>query len=116
MPTSTLHDPQIAALSVNRDNGETLNLYFEPVYSSAKGKEAARVFTIYKSDKNGDNIFNHLSIPGEIGDNIPGLDAVNKKDCLGELVLINEKDWQYNGDALSAGEQEQVANFMRTAL
>jgi hypothetical protein len=117
MLTSTVYDPKVATLCVNRDNGQTLNVYFEPVYSPAKQDNIdASVFTLYKSDKNGDNIFNHLSIPGEIGDNIPGLDAINKKDYLGELTLLNGNEWKYSGESLSEKEQEQVASYMKSAL
>jgi len=113
MSTSSIFDPKATTLSIDRDNGKTLNLYFEPLYSRLN--KAAKAFALYRSNKDGDNIFNHLSIPGEIGDNIPGLDLINKKDYLGQFTFSdeNESTWKYTGKLLSKREQQRVAIYIK---
>lgn len=112
MVTTSIKNPLFSTFSVVRDNGSTLNFYFEPIRKAAK-----RVYALFKSDKKDDNIFNHLSIPGEIGDNIPGLDIVNSNDFLGEMIFTEgNHGWDYNGSELSAAEQQQIANRVKSAL
>jgi hypothetical protein len=78
-------------------------------------KNETVVFFIYSGNKKDDSIFNHLSIPGEIGENIPGLDNINLKDYLGEINLAGNDGWEYEGDKLSAAEQQQIANHIRVS-
>ncbi|TSD67618.1 hypothetical protein FFF34_009580 [Inquilinus sp. KBS0705] len=113
MSTSSNYDPKSTTLSLDRDNGKILNLYFEPLYSRIN--KAVRAFKLYRSNRNGDSIFNHLSIPGEIGDNIPGLDVVNSKDYLGEFTFFDDTDsgWKYSGKLLSVREQQRVAAYIK---
>lgn len=98
------------------DNGKTLNVYFEPMNASHATCEDSPVYAIYRSKEKNDSIFNHLSIPGEIGDNIPGLDNINQKDYLGEINICSNGQWEYEGDKLSANEQQQVAAHIQAQL
>jgi|GEM_PF-2923962 len=118
MVTTQISSMQAPTLSINRENGKALYLYFEPLFSRASEMYSAIKYAVFRSDKSGDNFFNHLSIPGEIGDNLPGLDAINKRDRLGDLSFVkgDTSAWEYNGNTLSESEQEQVANYIKNVL
>lgn len=111
-PTSFKH-PLLSNFTLKRDNGSIIYFYLEPIK-----KAAARVYALFKADKSGDNFFNHLSIPGETGDNLPGLYSASRKNFLGELIFRDENagSWDYNGNQLSAAEQQQIANCLQGAL
>ena len=104
----------LAAFSINRDNGSVLNIYLEPINHHDKG---IAVYALYRAENENDSLFNHLSIPAEIGEDIPGLDDINQKEYLGEINLQNsETGWEYEGTALSVDEQQQVATHLENAF
>jgi hypothetical protein len=107
-----LHVP---SLTVKADNGRALEVYFEVMNAALLNRSDTVVYAIYRGSKKDDSIFNHLSIPGEIGDNIPGLDNINLKDYLGEINLAGSDGWEYEGDKLSKAEQQQIANHLRVS-
>nr|WP_294942826.1 hypothetical protein [uncultured Mucilaginibacter sp.] len=103
----------IPALTVNADNGKAIEVYFETMNANLPDNTNCVVYAVYRGNKKNDSIFNHLSIPGEIGENIPGLDNINQKDYLGEINLTENGQWEYEGEKLSVAEQQQVAKHIQ---
>lgn len=105
------------SFSIVKDGGEPLNIYLEHMNANFEETNLPAVYGIYRSTTENDTIFNHLSIPAEIGDDIPGLEDVNQKDYLGEInISNNQQGWDYEGDRLSVTEQQQVAAYIRNNL
>ncbi|MBD1364229.1 hypothetical protein IDJ77_10450 [Mucilaginibacter sp. ZT4R22] len=113
MDNATINHLNIPSLSIITDKGRTLNVYFEPMNATLADCENCPVYAIYRAKDKNDSIFNHLSIPGEIGDNIPGLDNINQKDYLGEINFTASGQWEYDGEKLSILEQQQVAEHIQ---
>ncbi|OOQ61029.1 hypothetical protein [Mucilaginibacter pedocola] len=112
MEYATANHLNIPSLSFTTDKGKTLHVYFEPMNTSHANCENAPVYAIYRSKEKNDSIFNHLSIAGEIGDNLPGLDNINQKDHLGEISICEQGNWSYLGEKLSSADQQQVAGHI----
>ncbi|AMR32039.1 hypothetical protein A0256_11715 [Mucilaginibacter sp. PAMC 26640] len=105
------------SFSIVTDSGETLNIYLEHMNANFEETTVPAIYGIYRSDIANDTIFNHLSIPAGVGDDIPGLEEVNQKDYLGEInISNNQQGWEYEGDKLSITEQQQVAAYIKNTL
>lgn len=70
------------------------------------------VYKIYK-DAFGDET-TLITEPRETGENDDLADK-NNPDYLGKIILVDDGLWSYEGDILSAGEQLQVAKFLRSS-
>jgi hypothetical protein len=97
---------------VEHEDGSKRNIIIEPVLKmTAKGVTATGSYKIYKNSvDNQSSLFTERLEIDEKNDDLPD---ENNPDFLGIFSIDAKGKWHYEGSLLNAGEQGQVAGYIK---
>lgn len=98
--------------NVEHEDGSKRNIIIEPVLEkTAKGIIATGSYKIYKNSiDNQSSLFTERLEIDEKNDDLPD---ENNPDFLGIFSIDQQGKWHYEGSLLNAGEQRQVAVYIK---